>query len=422
MRACRGILVVGLALAGVACGERGPGYFAAYMVHFEPSNFPMEVQASDWPGPATVVGAIPSGDLLVDTTHDGRWVVDRDSLAMLDRVPGGLVWITPSGIVTAETRDAPVLHRYGALDAPEPIPLPADLDVVNDFGVDTQRERIYAAGVSLNEALGAQGMVHESRDWGQSWEVVGNLLQPLQGEVASVVFVGVVGFQRVGVCPPSGIYEGGSPVCEDYRLSERRTGRGYVYNLPIPFGIDADGRVLARCSPEAHGRMDLGVVVLDPEDSELTCEQLEPVLSGFIPEAGEIGIDLDGHLWKAGWNLDGYGLFRTSEPAGRSHDQRDHVLAGWGCEDYYRADIIGGSEGRDIEATVVNGLDEPILFTQAFDGRVHGPIPDTAPAVIAPGESWTASTRDQRWMMALTLDGRCAGFGQVKKLNGRTLR
>lgn len=414
--------LLGFTLVVASCGgERGPGVYAAYFVHFERVQTPGPAEHPDWQAPADVVMVLPDGRWIVDTVSDGRWLFDPGSQQPVHPFPGGQLWITGAGVVSAEVLSAGELRRYDDLASPIAIPAPEALVAVTHFAVDPQRERVFYAGVQ-SSPVGPQGAAYQSDDWGATWAPIANLLQPLQGEAASVVFLGVAGFQRLGVCPPSGVFESGSPVCEDYRTFEGATSRGYVYNLPTPIGWDADGRVLARCSPEDHGRPHLGIVALDPSDHEVTCDALPPVLGSFLPEGGEVSLDLEGHLGTTGWNLVDHGAFRSTAPAGRGHDQRDVILGGWGCEDYFRADLEGGPAGDDMDFSVTNGTDEPLSLHHVANYRLQGANPQLAPEPIAPGATQTGRRAENHWMMAVTDDGRCAGFGQVRKLDGRSLR
>ncbi len=432
LRATLPILVLA---AGTACDtNRGPGFFGAYFVLYEPTDVPLEVAGDDWAVPGVIESFAPDGAWVVSSPSDGRWLVASETGLPEALLPDGTIWVTPSGYVTWRGSGGASALRFTPhddVDSTRDVALPEALATVTDAAVDARLDRWFVGGVGEQAGLGPVGRVFASDDQGATWTKVGDQLEPVQGEAASVIFVSAHGIVRVGVCPPSGIYEAGSPVCEDYRLVDGETHRGFAANLPHTMGWDEDGRMLAGCRVETHGRPAAGLAVVEPGDANTPCDAHPPVLSGFLPEGTEGASygdpsgtfqDLDGHLWRQGYNVDGYYWFRTARPPGRVFDEQARVIGGFGCADYYRREPDGGSDGRGADLVLTNGGAERLTVHLVLNHRPQGTNPVVGPlATIEPGATATVSRGEDAWVIALTPDGRCRGYGQVKRLSGRTL-
>lgn len=419
-------IVIMAALVGALCacsdGGEGPGVTGLYFTRFEAVPFE-GIVASNVGSTGSLVRAAPGGRQIVDFGDDGVHLFDPATASSVFRFERHPQHVLRDGFLAQESADAPLSYTTDGVTW-EPVPLPEDL-LLQSAMTDPATNTLVVAGVG-ELVLGSGdlvGRVYSTTDLGATWVMEGNLMQPVQGTAASTTLVGVAGVIVAGVCPVSGLYEGGSPVCETYRLHDGQTDRGFVFDAPTPIGWDADGRIVGTARIETSGRDTIpGLALFDPEDAAIPGEAQDHFHTTFLPQDAELReVDADGHLWVAGWDLLGWSVRRSVAPLGSENDARDEVLAGWGCESYYRAEIEGGYTGDPMELTITNGGDEPFALFKVLGYRPQQAYPDGNPVFVEPGSSITLEQNDEEWLMALTADGRCMGYGMAKKLNGRTL-
>ena len=406
----------------VACGQdKGPGITGEYFTRFEAMG-PSSIELPELSAPGKLVTVTPAGNWIVTGQPDLVLLVDPNTMTTL------LTFDEPPSHALAEggflTQDG---HAYSPDGGPStPLPLPEGL-TVTDIDADVFTNTIYAGGVAplVQGQPELVGQVYASTDLGQSWEIVANVLRPVQGDAASVNFVGVTGWLRLGVCPPSGVYEGGSPICETYSLHGDSSNQGFRIDHPTPIAYDADGRVIALGEPEETGPNTPGLVLTEPENHAQSSADMDHFHTGMVPigVGSPIAIDGEGTMWVEGWSWDGHQIFRSVEPLGSSHDQRDSVLDGKGCDDLYNKERKQGFTGDEMDVTLTNDSDE-LIWVDGIQRDTLSFVSVDIPhkLVLEPGESGTVRHNEDAWLMAYTPDGRCKGFGPSTKMDGRSIR
>ena len=408
-------------LLTVACDRNsGPGITGEYFTRFEAVS-PSAFEVPGLAAPITLRDITPQGDWIVDDFDHVLALVDPDTMTVIDTLDLAPTHLLADGYLTEQGR-----HYSADGHTSEPYPLPEDL-TITDIATDPVTNTIYVGGVAplIQGQSDKVGRVYSSTDVGGTWTQEANVLEPVQGDAASVNFLGVSGWITLGVCPESGVYEGGSPVCETYSIHDGSTARGYRYNMPIPVAYDADGRVIAKGKPDGAGPNTPDLVLLDPEEHNQAAEDMDHFHLSILPVGGGQIINIDGEstLWIQGWNWDGHQIFRSVEPLGRSHDQRSSVLGGKGCDDLYNKERKQGVTGDEMDVTLTNGSDE-LLWIDGIQRDTLSFISVDTPhkLVLEPGASGTVRHNEDAWLMAYTPDGRCKSFGPSTKMDGRTIR
>ncbi|MEZ4316164.1 MAG: hypothetical protein R3F61_01615 [Myxococcota bacterium] len=421
----------GLILALAACGvNRGPGITGAWFtystrvmdtpVHFDDSQT-VPAGPPDSPFDATLIGIAPGG-LPLFRDSAGIWLTDTGLSDPVLLGDASQVFSGKEHVILV--RDSAALERTVDGTTYEPVLLPDGLEVVTDLRADSHGT-LYAAGTfeTPSDLSRRWGAVYVSEDDGRSWDVViDTLFNPpgdaLNGRAESVRLRGVGGFYDLEICAlGTCTYLRGNP--DDWVTYLEASA--VPYGSPMPIGFDGDGRILATAGfDRARGITTPEIVVLDPEDHAADPAVLDHFHTGFAPVPLEY-IDHEGYGWGTAFDLDGYGIFRTVEPLGASHDQRSAVLAGPGCSRYYTYDPDYGyaGDGRSIE--IHNGSTETLGLFKVLSLSPQQAYPDGGIARVAPGDTFTFDTEEEDWLMALTTDGRCKGYGMAKKLDGKTL-
>jgi hypothetical protein len=423
----RGVVAASCWMALLACDptDRAPGVTGVYFTNW--------TRVTD--GPLQVNG-VEAG--LVDLTPDGRPLVTADGAWWVGLGPlGGLGDPSPEWERIADLNEAAMVSGASSLvglrqagltwevfrwPGGDPLPggLPGDGFIPTSIAAD-DRGRVYLAGIEEvpSELTSTRGKLFASDDDGASWElIVENLVhgEPANPAAsASVVEIwGVDGFFYLVACDVTG-------ACTQYRGLPDAVLRADQSQAigGIPIGLDVDGGILATGRPEAERVLDGVVWMADASERDLGPLELGHVHVGWSNVALSF-VDRDGVGWGYGHDLQTWGLMRTSAPLGRSSDLRAVVLDGWGCDDFYRWDPAGEPEGDDVDWSITNGRDEPLWLGKVQQRDGHLAFPGTPPA-LQPGQTVSLRGPERSWMMALTADGRCAGYGQIRKLDGRTL-
>ncbi|MCA9299665.1 MAG: hypothetical protein KDA28_11395, partial [Phycisphaerales bacterium] len=142
--------------------------------------------------------------------------------------------------------------------------------------------------------------------------------------------------------------------------------------------------------------------------------------TGFAPAPIEF-VDHEGYGWGTSFDLETWGILRTVEPLGASHDQRAKVLSGPGCNRYYTYDPDYGYAGDATTMEITNGSGEPFGLYEVKSLSPQAAYPDGGEAIVAPGASAALDVEEEEWFIALTTDGRCKGYGMARKLDGKSL-